>query len=72
MEHRRIGKSAIYVSDICMGTMTFGSQTDEAEAHRISTNVWTRVSTFSTPPKAIPCRQTSNGLAGQRTLSAAG
>ena len=35
MEHRRIGKSAIYVSDICMGTMTFGSQTDEAEAHRI-------------------------------------
>jgi aryl-alcohol dehydrogenase-like predicted oxidoreductase len=35
MEHRRIGKSAIYVSDICMGTMTFGSQTHEAEAHRI-------------------------------------
>jgi aryl-alcohol dehydrogenase-like predicted oxidoreductase len=35
MEHRRIGKSAVYVSDICMGTMTFGSQTDEAQAHRI-------------------------------------
>jgi aryl-alcohol dehydrogenase-like predicted oxidoreductase len=35
MEHRRIGKSAVYVSDICMGTMTFGSQTDEAAAHRI-------------------------------------
>ncbi|WP_445784855.1 aldo/keto reductase [Sphingorhabdus sp.] len=35
MEHRRIGKSAIYVCDICMGTMTFGSQTDEAQAHRI-------------------------------------
>jgi aryl-alcohol dehydrogenase-like predicted oxidoreductase len=35
MEHRRLGKSAIYVSDICMGTMTFGSQTDEAESHRI-------------------------------------
>ena len=35
MEHRRLGKSAIYVSDICMGTMTFGSQTEEAEAHRI-------------------------------------
>ncbi len=35
MENRRLGKSAIYVSDICMGTMTFGSQTDEAEAHRI-------------------------------------
>ena len=35
MKHRRLGASAIYVSDICMGTMTFGSQTDEAEAHRI-------------------------------------
>ena len=35
MQHRRLGKSAIYVSDICMGTMTFGSQTDEKEAFRI-------------------------------------
>lgn len=35
MQHRRLGKSAIYVSDICMGTMTFGSQADEATAHRI-------------------------------------
>ena len=35
MQHRRLGKSAIVVSDICMGTMTFGSQTDEAEAFRI-------------------------------------
>ena len=29
MQSRRLGKSAIHVSDICMGTMTFGSQTDE-------------------------------------------
>lgn len=35
MQHRRLGKSAIVVSDICMGTMTFGSQTDEADALRI-------------------------------------
>ena len=35
MQHRRLGKSAIYVSDICMGTMTFGSQADEATSHRI-------------------------------------
>lgn len=35
MKHRRLGKSAIYVSDICMGTMTFGTQTNEAEAFRI-------------------------------------
>ena len=35
MQHKRLGKSAIVVSDICMGTMTFGSQTDEAAALRI-------------------------------------
>ena len=35
MSRRRLGKSAIVVSDICMGTMTFGSQTDEKAALRI-------------------------------------
>ena len=35
MQHRRLGKSAIVVSDICMGTMTFGSQVDEATSLRI-------------------------------------
>lgn len=35
MKSRRLGKSAIYVSDICMGTMTFGNQADEATAHRV-------------------------------------
>ena len=35
MQHRRLGTSAIVVSDICMGTMTFGSQTDEVDAFRI-------------------------------------
>lgn len=35
MQHRRLGRSAIVVSDICMGTMTFGSQVDEAEAFRV-------------------------------------
>src|SRR3546814_18366310 len=35
MQSRRLGQSAIHVSDICMGTMTFGSQTDEAMAFRV-------------------------------------
>jgi aryl-alcohol dehydrogenase-like predicted oxidoreductase len=35
MQARRLGKSAIVVSDICMGTMTFGSQADEATSLRI-------------------------------------
>lgn len=35
MKTRRLGRSAMVVSDICMGTMTFGNQADEAMSHRI-------------------------------------
>ena len=35
MKTKRLGRSAIVVSDICMGTMTFGNQADEATSHRI-------------------------------------
>ena len=35
MQRRRIGRTSLSVSDICMGTMTFGSSCDEAEAFRI-------------------------------------
>lgn len=35
MKRNRLGKSAIVVSDICMGTMTFGSSADEKTAFEI-------------------------------------
>ena len=35
MQRKRLGRSGIVVSDICMGTMTFGSQCDEKDAFRI-------------------------------------
>lgn len=35
MQRRRLGKSGLVVSEICLGTMTFGGQSDEAEAFRI-------------------------------------
>ena len=35
MRKNRLGKSGIVVSEICMGTMTFGNQSDEAESFRI-------------------------------------
>lgn len=34
-QRRRIGRSPLVVSDICLGTMTFGSQTDEKEAFEV-------------------------------------
>ena len=35
MEYRRIGRSGLKVSEICLGTMTFGHGTDRGEAERI-------------------------------------
>lgn len=35
MQHRRLGASALVVSDLCMGTMTFGSHADEKTSLRI-------------------------------------
>ena len=35
MEYRRMGRSGLKVSEICLGTMTFGHGADESEAGRI-------------------------------------
>lgn len=35
MEYRKLGSSGLKVSEICLGTMTFGYSTQEAEARRI-------------------------------------
>lgn len=35
MQYRRLGNSNLKVSALCLGTMMFGDQTDEAEAQRI-------------------------------------
>lgn len=32
MQQRRLGQSGIVVSEICMGTMTFGTQADKTES----------------------------------------
>jgi len=35
MKRRRLGKSGLLVSEVCLGTMTFGSMADEAASRRI-------------------------------------
>src|SRR3954454_11179082 len=35
MEYRRMGRTGLKVSELCLGTMTFGHGTDEGEATRI-------------------------------------
>lgn len=40
MERRRLGSSGVVVTDICMGTMTFGSQCDKKLSHAICDQAW--------------------------------
>jgi aryl-alcohol dehydrogenase-like predicted oxidoreductase len=35
MQYRRLGRTALQVSELCLGTMNFGPQTPEAESHAI-------------------------------------
>ena len=35
MEYRKLGNSGAIVSALCLGTMTFGAEADEAASHRI-------------------------------------
>ena len=60
MRSNRLGRSAIVVSDICMGTMTFGNQCDEAEAFRImdmacdaGVNFFDTAEMYPVPPDAV-------------------
>ena len=59
MEFRYIGKSGLRVSSICLGTMTFGSTTDEKEAFNImdkayenGINFFDTAEIYPVPPKA--------------------
>ena len=58
MKSKRLGKSAISVSDICMGTMTFGAQADEAMSFAIldrcfeaGVNFYDTAENYPVPPK---------------------
>jgi aryl-alcohol dehydrogenase-like predicted oxidoreductase len=59
MGFKRLGRSAIVVSDICMGTMTFGAAADEAMSHRIldasfdaGINFFDTAENYPVPPQA--------------------
>lgn len=59
MERRRLGASGISVTDICMGTMTFGSQCDEKlsfqimdRAHDAGIDFFDAAEMYPVPPQA--------------------
>lgn len=59
MEYRKLGRTDLSVSEICLGTMTFGQQNTEAEAHAqldmardYGVNFIDTAELYSIPPKA--------------------
>src|SRR5574344_2689244 len=54
MEFRYIGKSGLRVSSLCMGTMTFGSSTDEKEAFSILDSAYDRGINFYDTAELYP------------------
>ena len=67
MKYKRLGSSGIVVSDICMGTMTFGSSCDEKESFRImdramdaGINFFDTAEIYPVPPKKEWVHETEN------------
>ena len=64
MEYRYIGRSGLRVSPICMGTMTFGTQADRAEAFRIMDKAYEHGVNFFDTAELYPVPPTAK-LAGR-------
>lgn len=65
MEYRRLGSSDLDVSAVCLGTMTFGQQNTEAEAHTQLDYAFSRgvnfidtAEMYPVPPRADTCTRT--------------
>ncbi len=54
MRYRRLGTTGLRVSEICLGTMTFGSRTDQDESHRILNTAFDAGVTFLDTSDAYP------------------
>lgn len=64
MEYRQLGRTNLQVSKICLGTMTFGQQNTEAEAHeQMDYAIEHGINMFDTAELyAVPARPENNGL----------
>lgn len=65
MDYRRLGDSDLRVSAVCLGTMTFGQQNDQAEAHaqldyavEQGVNFIDTAEMYPVPPRAETCFST--------------
>ena len=56
MKYSKLGRTGIDVSRVCLGTMTWGQQNTEAEAHAQMDYAVTQGINFSIPPNYTPYR----------------
>ena len=61
MEYRRMGRTGLRVSTICLGTMTFGFQTEEQAALRIMDAAWDAGVNFLDTADAYPMGSEETG-----------
>ena len=54
MEYRTLGRSGCAVSTLCLGTMTFGAESDEKVAHAQLDRSPRPAARSSTPPTSTP------------------
>ena len=69
MQQVELGRSGLKVSAICLGTMTFGEQVNEADSHRIldralerGVNFWDTAEMYSVPAREATCGATETIL----------
>lgn len=54
MKIKRLGRTGLKVSEVCLGTMTFGNQCDEATSHAIMSKAFDKGVTFFDTADAYP------------------
>src|SRR5258708_9952816 len=59
MKIKRLGRTGLKVSEICLGTMTFGNQCDEPTSHAIMSKAFDAGVTFFDTADAYPLGATS-------------
>ena len=81
MQRRRLGRTDIHVSAVCLGTMTWGQQNSEAEGHRQmdyalerGVDFWDTAEMYSVPTRAETYGRTEeiSGAGSREAESATG